>query len=399
MESPPRKLNIGRDRISMLPDELLLEIIERLDLPEAVRAGAVSMRWQHLLYRLSRLHLGVCHFQGATPLEVMDAFTSAAHTLLSVVPLHECDCESDALKTLILTFYMSSPHLSTIGRTVEDLVRYGDTECLEFCISARPASNAAPLLATLLAELGKQFMSFSRAYPTTFQWLTRLTLKNLAFGHSDITELINACDKLKHLTLRLRKLNLIHFCCQQIELISVPELRTVMCSSRRNANLPVRFEIQPEQPKQLTAIFRNLANVHLFGIFPECDLSWTLFILEAAPALQKFKLSQTKHACEKKPDDTAEKTNVVWEPSKDKHLNLKLLMIFGFEEEVKVTNYIRLVMEHAAGLKRIELHSEDPCKECNAIDPMRSQVDEASRHRIKEQLMLESSSAMKRIIC
>ena len=112
-----------------------------------------------------------------------------------------------------------------------------------------------------------------------------------------------------------------------------------------------------------------------------------------------MKLSQTKHACEKKPDDTAEKTNVVWEPSKDKHLNLKLLMIFGFEEEVKVTNYIRLVMEHAAGLKRIELHSEDPCKECNAIDPMRSQVDEASRHRIKEQLMLESSSAMKRIIC
>ncbi|EMS66213.1 hypothetical protein TRIUR3_15157 [Triticum urartu] len=115
--------------------------------------------------------------------------------------VRDCECESDALKTLILTFYMSSPHLSTIGRTVEDLVRYGDTECLEFCISAPPASNAAPLLATLLAELGKQFMSFSRAYPTTFQWLTRLTLKNLAFGHSDITELINACDKLKHLTL------------------------------------------------------------------------------------------------------------------------------------------------------------------------------------------------------
>uniref|UniRef100_A0A453MIQ7 Uncharacterized protein n=1 Tax=Aegilops tauschii subsp. strangulata TaxID=200361 RepID=A0A453MIQ7_AEGTS len=49
--------------------------------------------------------------------------------------------------------------------------------------------------------------------------------------------------------------------------------------------------IQPEHPKQLTAIFRNLSNASLSGIFPECDLSWTLFILEAAPALQKFGVS------------------------------------------------------------------------------------------------------------
>ncbi|KAM3318431.1 hypothetical protein ACQJBY_035907 [Aegilops geniculata] len=464
METPPRKLNIDRDedRISALPDELLLEIIERLDLPEAVRTGAVSARWHHLPYRLSRLHLDVGHFQGATPSEVMDAFTSAAQTLLSVVPLDECDCESDALKTLILTFYASSPHLSSIGRTIEDLLSYGDTECLEFCISPPPSL----LLAPLLAEFGKQLMSFSRAYPVAFQCLTRLTLKNLVFGHSDVTDLISACDELKHLTLSscrlvdeqsalkidtpcsgLGTLDFIRFRCERIELISVPKLTTVVCRSRRYENPLVRFGdvpklrrvnlgyyanawhaplmlsnclprssgnlsklklnffcqtiwIQPEQPKHLTAIFRNLANVYLSGIFPECDLSWTLFILQAAPALQKFKLSRTKHACVKKPDDTAEKTNVAWEPSKDlKHLNLKLLMMFGFEEEVKVTNYIRLVLEHAVGLKRIELHGEDPCEECNAIDPVRSQMDEASRHRIKEQLILESSSATKIIIC
>ncbi|KAM3318430.1 hypothetical protein ACQJBY_035906 [Aegilops geniculata] len=113
-----------------------------------------------------------------------------------------------------------------------------------------------------------------------------------------------------------------------------------------------------------------------------------------------MKLSRTQHTCGKKLYDTAEKTNVVWEPSKDlKHLNLKLLMILGFEEEVKVTNYIRLVMAHVVRLKRIELHGEDPCKECNAIDPRRSQVDEASRRQIKERLTLESSSSAKIIIC
>jgi len=49
--------------------------------------------------------------------------------------------------------------------------------------------------------------------------------------------------------------------------------------------------IQPEHPKQLTAIFCNLTDLALWHIFPECDLSWTLFILEAAPALQMFIVS------------------------------------------------------------------------------------------------------------
>uniref|UniRef100_A0A453ML79 Uncharacterized protein n=1 Tax=Aegilops tauschii subsp. strangulata TaxID=200361 RepID=A0A453ML79_AEGTS len=46
--------------------------------------------------------------------------------------------------------------------------------------------------------------------------------------------------------------------------------------------------VQPEHPKHLTATFRNLTSVALINIFPECDLSWTLFILEVAPALQNF---------------------------------------------------------------------------------------------------------------
>lgn len=91
MESPPHKLNVGRDedRISVLPDELLLGILERLDLREAVRAGALSTRWRHLPHRLSRLYLNVCHFRHDTQLKRMDAFTSALRSLLAK---RECDC-------------------------------------------------------------------------------------------------------------------------------------------------------------------------------------------------------------------------------------------------------------------------------------------------------------------
>ena len=129
-----------------------------------------------------------------------------------------------------------------------------------------------------------------------------------------------------------------------------------------------------------------------------------MFILEVAPALQKFRLSRTQHPCAKVSKDNPEKTNIVWEPSKDlKHLNLKLFIMFGFEDEDKAANYIRLVMEHAVGLKRIELHGRSPCNGCDAIDlesrRRRSQADEASRHRIKEQLTHGSSSSVEIVIC
>ncbi|XBJ06111.1 hypothetical protein VPH35_024771 [Triticum aestivum] len=462
MESPPPKRNVGHgseDGISALPDHLLLDILERLDLREAVRTGALSTRWRHLPSHLSRVHLDVAHFGGATPLEVMDAFTGAVRALLTRVPPAEGVCGSSALKVLFLSFYTSSPHLSSIGRLVEGIVSLGQTECLEFCISPAPPDRRGCEIV-----IGQEFKAFSRAYPVAFSWLTRLTLEYHAFGNSGITDLISTCCRLRHLNLRfctlvdsqstlkidvpcseLQELEFTGFRCARIELVSVPKLRQVVCQHWPFENPPVRFGyvpelrgvmlyskakagqepfalsdclprsarnlstltlcfgdqmiwIQPEHPKQLTPIFRNLATVFLFGIFSECELSWTLFILEAAPALQDFALS--RHSCIKTPEYSAEKTNVVWEPSKDlKHLNLKGLHIFGCEDEDKVRNYIRLVMERAVGLLIIELYGENPCIYCDATNLERSKAEKASRHRIMEQLTHGSSSSVEIIIC
>ncbi|CAM0877152.1 unnamed protein product [Alopecurus aequalis] len=465
MESPPFKIGQDEDRVSALPDHLLLGILERLGLREEVRAGMVSTRWRHLPHQLSRLNIYAKDFHSAArpaPHEIMEVYTATMLRLLSAKC--ECDCKSSrAVKTIVLHFYLSAPHLSSIGHAVEDVVSLGKTRKLGFWI--RPPSSH-PSHAEL-AEFGRQFISFSRMYPVAFRWLTELTLEKLAFGDSGVADLISACNSLKCLTLRscrlvehstlkidtpcscLTNLTLIKFYCTQIELISLPKLRTVACKSRSSENPPVRFGyvpelsivhlsfqakagqapfalskwlprsagnnlsklylnfvcqmiwIQPEHPKQLTPIFRNLTDMWLARIFPECDLNWTLFILEAAPSLQHFKVYRIRHSCVKRSMDSAEKTNVVWEPSKDfKHLNLKLLVMEGFEDEDKVTNYIRLVMERAVVLKRIELHG-NTCNSCNDStleSPGRFQVDEASRHRVKERLTHESSSSVEIII-
>ncbi|CAN6328772.1 unnamed protein product [Urochloa humidicola] len=47
---------VGVDRISSLPDELLLDILVRLfDLPEAARTTILSCRWYRLWTMLSKL--------------------------------------------------------------------------------------------------------------------------------------------------------------------------------------------------------------------------------------------------------------------------------------------------------------------------------------------------------
>uniref|UniRef100_A0ACD5VZG9 Uncharacterized protein n=1 Tax=Avena sativa TaxID=4498 RepID=A0ACD5VZG9_AVESA len=334
-----------------------------------------------------------------------------------------CNCKRDrVINTLRLVFYLLLPWLSSIGRAVDDIASSGKTKRLEFVVFPSCGRGSKPQL----AESGQQLMSFSRSYPITFEWLTRLKLNSLAFGDSDVPSLINACHRLEHLSFRfcslvkysvlkidapcsrLQTLEFIGFRqCARIELISVPDLRRLECHSCLKENPPVRFGyvpqlhdiwVRPEHPGQCTPIFSNLRDVYFYNIFVECDLNWTLFILEAAPSLQKFHLS--RHSCVNGSEDIDEKTNVVWEPSENlKYLNLKLLVMNGFSEEDKVMDYVRLVMERAVGLKRIELSNKHMCVKCNSLEyPRKFLVDEATKHRVSEQLTHGLSSAVKIII-
>lgn len=225
----------------------------------AVRTGALSKRWRHLPHQLSHLLMGVSNIQSARYItlgQIMGAYTETTRRLLSST----CECGGLSVKSLRLTFYLSKPFLCSIGHAVGDVAKNGETECLEFVIFphlARP-SNAQLVL------FGQQFMSFFHSCPVAFRWLTRLTLHNLAFGDSDLPNLLNACDKLQFLNLRccklgqksvlsidaprseLQKLELFCFECVRVDLVSVPKLKQVLCDTWWGVTTPVCCGFVPQ---------------------------------------------------------------------------------------------------------------------------------------------------------
>ncbi|XP_044442938.1 uncharacterized protein [Triticum aestivum] len=277
----------------------------------------------------------------------MKTYTDATRRLLSPPA---CKC-TRTIKTLMLGCYIMDPYLSTIGHTVQDVVKSREPEYLEFAMCPDVASPSD----AQLALYGQRFMSFFGAYPGAFKWLTGLILQNLAFQGSDVANLVSTCSKLKILRLRfcvmsqesvleldapssdLRSLELRFFRCLHVELTCLPKLRVLMYDAWSCENPPMSFGyvpqlqqlafgcpaqywqkpfalsqclssdtnlgnlvfnfynqriwVEPEGPQRLTPIFSKLTDAHLGGISTECDLNWTMFILEGAPSLQNFHVS------------------------------------------------------------------------------------------------------------
>ncbi|CAM0946968.1 unnamed protein product [Alopecurus aequalis] len=142
------------------------------------------------------------------------------------------------------------------------------------------------------------------------------------------------------------------------------------------SNLHLGFEsekiwVKPEDPRELWPVFSKLRVVNLAAISEECDLTWTMFVLQGAPFLEELcirvcdclvirdeelrkKLSYSKESKD---------ADAKWEASGFKHRNLSMLKIFGFQSEVKFVDYVQAVMDAAFNLKDIYLHEKPACEE------------------------------------
>nr|TKW42127.1 hypothetical protein SEVIR_1G363200v2 [Setaria viridis] len=136
--------------------------------------------------------------------------------------------------------------------------------------------------------------------------------------------------------------------------------------------------LQPEHLKQLRAALRGLKNLTLTDISPGCNLSWTTFLLEAAPFLDTLDIMICNHICmdswHKKGDEDA---NLEWElePSSDfRHHHLKQLSFKRAFHVEKDLPSARLVMGLALNLQAVTLGVKSlGCAGC--IDAQRKYPD------------------------
>ncbi|XP_047042970.1 putative FBD-associated F-box protein At5g53635 [Lolium rigidum] len=419
------------DRLSALPDDILLNILERLYLHNLMHTSTLSRRWRHLPLLISRLVLHVDEFlqcsESRTIGKVMVSYCEATTKLLAST--------TSAIKDIRLSFYLADPcHLHSIGQAVGNAVQSSNIDFLEFNIWPEIRGTRCTEEHRML--FGQRFMSFLDACPNTFGSLTSITLRNLQFGEADMQTIMNTCDNLQALSLHSCMLGNTHSVLKidapssqlvalefsrcyfsQVELACLPRLARLVYDTWLSIKSPLLFGyvprlrnirvacallswqmpftlsgclsntsslstlyldfhdemvwFQPEDPKKLVHAFSNLKVVHLYGIFADCDLKWTLLFLEAAPFLHSFYVNISRHICGRYKlscADNAEKTNVMWEPSDFKHYNLNLLDIEGFQKEEKLISYIKLVMERAVTLRNIHLHYMERCERCDSIN-------------------------------
>ncbi|TVU02198.1 hypothetical protein EJB05_52322, partial [Eragrostis curvula] len=145
--------------------------------------------------------------------------------------------------------------------------------------------------------------------------------------------------------------------------------------------------LQPERPDELQAVLGSLKQLRLDNISPDCDLSWTLFILQAAPLLETIDIHIFDHICHHKwRKQSNGNTNMACQPSSPnfRHNNLKRLSVHRTFDVLKDLPFARLVMELAVNLENVTLGVKFfTCQDCGAAE-LKGQDLTTSRLRYTE---------------
>jgi hypothetical protein len=167
---------------------------------------------------------------------------------------------------------------------------------------------------------------------------------------------------------QLSKLSLANACLSDKTLMISQLLANVQTVS--DLYLDFRSEkiwIRPECCRVLAPVLGQLRFVNLDSLPEECDITWTMFLLEAAPSVEDLCITVWDHKCGSESQKSySKKTDVKWEPSAPnfKHKNLIKLTIYGFQSDGNFMGYIRRVMEAAVNIKEVSLHGRKVCKLC-----------------------------------
>uniref|UniRef100_A0A0E0CTC9 F-box domain-containing protein n=1 Tax=Oryza meridionalis TaxID=40149 RepID=A0A0E0CTC9_9ORYZ len=389
------------DRFTKLPEDVLLNILDRLNTPDAANSA------------------------------VADATDNVLSFRSQDVPLHR----------LSICFYLKYYDCLTIGKAVSQaMATYNQIDSVEFII----LTELQPECYTVddFRRNGKQFMTFLGSYPDAFAGLTQLFIQNLKLAEADIPNILSTCKRLQYLCMsvcdsedsvlqlqlehpRLVELDIYDAGFHLVDLKSLPNLKRLvfgmwvspgeplsfgnvpMLSSLSLNNVSAGYQevfrlshflanvpnisnlhlsfasekiwVKPECPKLLAPVLQKLRVLNLDRLPEGCDIAWTRFFLEAAPNLKKMSITVWDHWCDMETDSVEreelgyrDKTNVEWQSSQPdgfKHHNLVKLIIYGFQPDDNFVGYIRCMMEAAVNLVRISLYDRRFSDCCSDLDP------------------------------
>uniref|UniRef100_A0ACD5YVQ4 Uncharacterized protein n=1 Tax=Avena sativa TaxID=4498 RepID=A0ACD5YVQ4_AVESA len=353
--------NGNGDKITKLPNDLLLNILERVDTLDAIRTCILSKRMLKLPAMLSLLDLDIGSIARHTD-------ENSAFTIRDVVRINGAVADVTenimvarsreiTIRKLRVRFMLRRYDCLSIGRSVARAMATHKVEAAEFEIlteKVREGCTPADLL-----FFATQFNIFLGASPDAFAGLTRLRLNNMRFGESGIRSILSTCKCLKslHLTycdsgissvLQVEHAQLVEFFIdfgdfQKVELFCVPKLERVSYNNWVSCEDPLSFVSVPRLSKlsltkagtrshktlelsQLLADVPSITDLHLdfeserIWVLPECptllapvlgelqfvnldnlpegcDIAWTMFILEAAPSVKELCIAVRDHWC------------------------------------------------------------------------------------------------------
>ncbi|KAK1621014.1 hypothetical protein QYE76_026531 [Lolium multiflorum] len=173
----------------MLPNDVLLNILDRLDTLDAIRTCVVSTRTQYLPTMLSQIVIVLgaweLHRLNDRVVEVTDKILT---TRSPQIPIRK----------LKLRFIMRGDDHLRIGRSVALAMASHKIDAAEFEVMTKRCFHHGDGPDPLY--FAQQFNGFIRECPDAFAGLTRLYLQNLRFDDvSDIPNILIACKQLESL--------------------------------------------------------------------------------------------------------------------------------------------------------------------------------------------------------
>lgn len=353
--------NGNGDRISKLPNDLLLNILERLDTLDAIRTCILSKQMLKLPAMLSRFDIDIAsiarHTDEASDFTIRDMVRingAVAHVTENIMVARS---RETTIRKLRVRFLLRRYDCLSIGRSVARAMATHKVEAVEFDIvteKVREGCTPADLL-----NFAEQFNTFLGASPDAFAGLTRLRLDNMRFDEAGIPNILSTCKCLESLrltycdsginsVLHVEHAQLVEFLIDygdfyKVELSCLPKLERVSYNNWVSCDDPLSFGFVPRLSKlsltkagtrshktlelsQLIADVPTITDLHLdfesekIWVLPEgptllapvlgklqfvnldnlpegCDIAWTMFILEAAPLVKELCITVRDHWC------------------------------------------------------------------------------------------------------